>query len=272
MHDVFFFTDIHGMGCLYDTVMNYCLKEDPECMIIFGGDACDRGPDGYRIMKELLANPQVTYLKGNHEDMFVQAARSIIAHDDDMTMLKIPAVYNVIYNGGWPTLKAWLEDGKPIDIINKIDDLPYCCTFENIDFCHAGGQYKVFTRIKEAAYNDEYINKNDETHVLWDRNCIGIAWAPDRICVHGHTPTTYLPAKYYCADKSLANAHPCAYTGKLDDRLTGRKIDMDTGACASGRAYVLNCLTLQAIGFQDMEFMQDEIRNHDVKQIEVIQF
>ena len=46
MHDVFFFTDIHGMGCLYDTIMNYCLKEDPECMIIFGGDACDRGPDG----------------------------------------------------------------------------------------------------------------------------------------------------------------------------------------------------------------------------------
>lgn len=74
MHDIFYFTDIHGMYDLYRAIMDYCNEQDPEAMIIFGGDACDRGKDGYKIMKELLDNPQVLYLKGNHEDLFVHAA------------------------------------------------------------------------------------------------------------------------------------------------------------------------------------------------------
>ena len=42
MHDVFYFTDIHGQLDLFQTMRDWCLKQDPECMIIFGGDACDR--------------------------------------------------------------------------------------------------------------------------------------------------------------------------------------------------------------------------------------
>ncbi len=77
MHDIFFFTDIHGMYDLYRAIMNYCNEQDPEAMIIFGGDACDRGRHGYKIMKELLDNPYVVYLRGNHEEMFCNAAREI---------------------------------------------------------------------------------------------------------------------------------------------------------------------------------------------------
>ena len=50
MHDIFFFTDIHGMYDLYRAIMDFCNEQDPEAMIIFGGDACDRGKDGYKIM------------------------------------------------------------------------------------------------------------------------------------------------------------------------------------------------------------------------------
>ena len=77
MHDIFFFTDIHGMYDLYRAIMDFCNEQDSEATIIFGGDACDRGRDGYKIMKELLANPRVVYLKGNHEDLFVKAAYEI---------------------------------------------------------------------------------------------------------------------------------------------------------------------------------------------------
>ena len=108
--------------------------------------------------------------------------------------------------------------------------------------------------------------------ILWDRNWLGFGWIPERICIFGHTPTTYLPVKYYGQDKSIANAHPCKYTGLIDERLNGYKIDMDTATAFSGKLYVLHCLTMQAQGFYDKDFGKDENRCHEIEKIEVIKF
>ena len=67
-------SDIHGMSDLFDKAMNYLEEDNEPYQLIYLGDACDRGPDGYRIMKQLLRNPNVIYLKGNHEDLFVKSA------------------------------------------------------------------------------------------------------------------------------------------------------------------------------------------------------
>ena len=45
-------SDIHGMGGLWEQVKEELEQE--ETTLIFLGDACDRGPDGYKIMKEML--------------------------------------------------------------------------------------------------------------------------------------------------------------------------------------------------------------------------
>ena len=64
------FSDIHGNRKLFDAIKNF-IKEDDT--IYFLGDACDRGPDGWEIIKEILADERFIYLKGNHEDMLVKA-------------------------------------------------------------------------------------------------------------------------------------------------------------------------------------------------------
>lgn len=287
MHDVFYFTDIHGCYHLFQAVMDFCMKQDPECMIIFGGDACDRGKDGYRIMKELLNNPQVLYLKGNHEDMFVHAAWELeynyklpldathiwkflydVAYDE----IPLAGVKHSLINGGLDTLFDWMMDGMPLHFVDKIQHLPLTFSIDKLDFCHAGGDYKIFKRVADDEYNVEIPDKDDMTHVLWDRVCLGLGWKTGRTCIFGHTPTPHLAAKYYGRDKSTKNVHPCAYIAALDDKRVGRKIDMDTGAFASGKLYVLNCLTMQAYGFKDTDFENKEIRNHDIEQFEVIQF
>ena len=288
MRDIFYFTDVHGCYDLYRAAMDYCLEQDSECIVIFGGDAIDRGPDGYKIMKELLANPQVIYLKGNHEDMFVKAAQFVLNHyhgalDGDSIFDFIyececgetDYAYDVklyIYNGGYQTLNDWMLDGMPVDVINRVEELPITFSYEDMDFCHAGGNYKAFQRAYRDEYDGQYVNKDDFMILVWDRNYLGQGWAPDRTCIFGHTPTPYLAAKYYGQDKSLSNVHPCAYNATLDDKWTGRKIDMDTGAVASGKLYVLNILTMQAQGLYDRELERDEKRNHEIEKIEVIQF
>ena len=63
-------TDLHGNYMLWEQIKNF-LKEDDT--LIFLGDAVDRGDRGFEIFMEMLDNPQVVFLKGNHEDMMYEA-------------------------------------------------------------------------------------------------------------------------------------------------------------------------------------------------------
>ena len=62
------FSDLHGNYNLWTKIKNYYAPDD---VLIFLGDACDRGPDGIKIMLEMLSDKRIIYLKGNHEDMFL---------------------------------------------------------------------------------------------------------------------------------------------------------------------------------------------------------
>ena len=283
MHDVFYFTDIHGQSWLYNEVMKLCTS-DPEATIIFGGDAADRGPHGYPIMKNLLDNPQVVYLKGNHEELFVNAAKEIlndysfndklrhsihnIKTKDDAEDVILDVQYthqkNVslhILNGGMPTLIDWLLNGAPTDIIDRINKLPICFSYENYDFCHAGGGFAAFTDVETA----EYYGRTPEDYAartcLWDRNCFNLGWAHNRICVHGHTPTCYLNIPNNRIHE-IEDCRPIAWVGKNSAKYDGCKIDMDTGTIYSGKIYVLNVLTDEVYGFFDKDYEHPEKEAH----------
>lgn len=272
MHDVYFFTDTHGSLNLFHTIMNYCKSQDPESIIIFGGDAADRGEDGYQIIKELLDNPYVIYLYGNHEDLFVQAADAIIgnyakddesyaylhscnkeqAHDIIKKMSSNEYVQLHLANGGESTLISWLLDNANEEIIDIIRNLPRTLSYGFMDFCHAGGVYNTFKRVADAEYENQLIPYIDEETTIWDRNMLPIGWESNRVCIFGHTPTILLPNGIYGRDKSEKNIHPCAWQDRMGakDKRSGWKIDMDTGMVWTGRAFVLNCLTMKVYGFE----------------------
>lgn len=192
-------SDIHGMGSLFDEVMAF-LNEQDEYQLIFLGDACDRGPDGYRIMKALLENPNVIYLKGNHEDLFVKAAyeAKALALDENISIQKLVEQYGSTYelmmfggwdtrlylqNGGQPTFKAWVEDGAKMSFVSQIAKLPvYHCLNDKIDMFHAGS----------TSYSLETMNEHE---MLWDREHFDCKWLygeGDRLLIHGHTPVKYI--------------------------------------------------------------------------------
>lgn len=273
-------TDVHGYYDLYKAAIDYCNKQDPEYSLIFLGDACDRGPDGYKIMRELLDNPQVVYLKGNHEDMFVKAARFIL-NDLKKSLSREEAkrylyslnahdycyqVQESLYNGGLPTLIDWIVDGMPNEFITRISKLPLTFSLDTIDFCHAGARPDIFARVAQDEYDGEIPDMDDEEMILWDRNFIHSGWVSDKLCVFGHTPTSYILGK---KDKE---ARPCKFIGNINKQFHGGKIAMDVGTAHSGKLYVLNCLTLKAVGFKDLDFKNNDVKNHNVEQIEEIDF
>ena len=276
MHNIFCFSDIHGQKLLYDSIIKYCYEQDPECSIIFLGDACDRGPNGYQIIKELLDNPQVIYLKGNHEDLFVQAAYQIkdkfsfknpteeqVNNTLKSTLMfeyKYEKIQLALINGAMDTLTDWIMDGMPMDFVEKIDNLPYTFSYEHYDFCHAGGVYPTFERVSECEYYQKPIDKNDAKSLLWDRNSFSYGWAPGRTLIHGHTPTQEL-LKFL--GKLNLTVKPYKYCGIFDPHYTGDKIDIDTGVAFTNKIYVLNILTSKAQGF--------ELKRNQVRKIKEIQ-
>lgn len=267
MHDIFYFTDVHGQLDLFQTMRDWCYKQDPECSIIYGGDACDRGDFGYDIMEAILDDPQIVYLKGNHEDMFVKAAQAILEEIPEyankrLTLTQAQDVlehmvfsdHNVnlhIYNGGNPTLISWMTEGCSTDFVDKIDKLPLTFSGEVCDFSHAGGSYKAWREANNAEYEGVKPNPFAAKDMLWDRDKLALGWKENRILIHGHTPTCLLPTRIAVSEEEI---RPVAWQGWTSkEYYPGWRIDMDTGMTWTGRGYVLNCLTMEVFGFWDRD-------------------
>ena len=74
--------DIHGCRAELDRLLDMIDADDAarpeaETMLVFLGDLVDRGPDSAGVVERLLAlsatRPGVRFLKGNHEELFLQA-------------------------------------------------------------------------------------------------------------------------------------------------------------------------------------------------------
>jgi serine/threonine protein phosphatase 1 len=235
------FSDLHGQGKLWEQIKNFKAK-DPSIGLVYLGDACDRGPDGYKIMKEMLADDDILYIKGNHEDMFVKAAKALYKQGARVGEAR-DIIYDAYYdedvnlhlnNGGFSTLMTWVEDGMPMGIINELETLPTLCKVTNnegvkLTFSHAG-------------FREEDIN-NKEEHV-WSRDHFSRKWK-DGIMIHGHTPVMSSHMRFFTEqsrEEAYTNPMPQWYA---DDT----KLDIDTGCFSTNVIYLVNTDTMEMIKF-----------------------
>ena len=65
-------SDIHGNTERFDSVMQK-IQLQPEDTLYVLGDVIDRYPDGIRLLRKLMAMPNVRMLLGNHEFMMLDA-------------------------------------------------------------------------------------------------------------------------------------------------------------------------------------------------------
>lgn len=192
MSKVFCITDIHGNLTMFEHMRRFMITKDPDFKCYVLGDMIDRGPHGYQIMKILLGDPEhFIYLKGDHEELFVDAARAVqqIMREEMWSYKDVKKNFNYIasdpdvflwcQNGGKPTLKDWIDDGCRASIVNLIDKLPTFASYYNVDLCHAG------------CSQDGWM-WGDEVEMRWTRDHFDEEWFENRILIHGHTPVKYM--------------------------------------------------------------------------------
>lgn len=221
--------DLHGCYNLYEKIKQYIQPED---MVYFLGDAIDRGPDSWKLMKAILNDPQFDYLMGNHEHMFVSLLEN---YEKRLSKLLIGGVeqcsyYRLVsYNGGADTVKSWVEEGEDFKWKELLGQLPLRRYYTNkkgqqIILCHAG-----FTPGDE---NEDLLWDRDHFYVDWDEKNY-----PDVYVIHGHTPW------YYINHESEENPHMITYAN-------GHKMDIDCGSFFTETTCLLDLDTFEPIYFK----------------------
>lgn len=221
MNKTYAFTDLHGMYPLWEQIKNFCDETDK---LIFLGDACDRGDDGLKIIKELLQDKRVTYIKGNHEDFLEDIGADVAGgHYGNTPLWRM--------NGGFQTLQDFekLSEDSQLWYIRKIAKLPLIESYINkkgqtILLSHAG-----YTPTLEPT-------GKDITDYLWDREHILSDWWPseneykETYIVHGHTPIQSLRRRLHSTYQSFTQdgmIGPITYC-------QGHKIDLDVASFDTG--------------------------------------
>lgn len=184
----FAISDIHGCLKTLRALVEQQLQFTQQDHLYLLGDYVDRGPDSKGVLDYIMdlqaGGYQVHCLKGNHEEMMVQAVRD---------SSEIPMW---LYNGGQEALASFGVDEPgqiPARYLRFIDKLP--CYFEVDEYIlvHAGLNF-VGDEKKEdkSGFLWKMHNPLQDTHaMLWIRwwyDDIDWNWMKDRVVIHGHTP------------------------------------------------------------------------------------
>lgn len=221
MNKTYAFSDIHGMYDLWSQIRDYCDDTD---IIYFLGDAADRGDNGVKILDELLSDPRVIFLKGNHEDMFTICVPEFEVGD-----------YSNLYwwggNGGQPTLKelTFKTSEEVKELVSKLKQLPTSMWYDSpcghrVFLSHAGTDLRFTEK--------ELIMMGRPDPYIWDRKHFH---SPKSVNmeniyqVHGHTPTILL-AEELGLSQEVAVLRYC----------DGHKIDIDLGSFNTGVAALID--------------------------------
>ena len=232
-------SDIHGCMWAWNAIKNFLKPEDK---LYFLGDSADRGNDGWQIMKELLADPRVIYIRGNHEDLLLDAVGNCQPETFNADDFHWDNAMNTWFlNGGEPTYNAYLKDTERFTVIHQLKNLPFIVCYHNTN------DEDVY--LTHAGCNVHDINDLTEEEAVWDRHHYLInRWdgSYNEMIVHGHTPIPLMVeqqdaiAAYYSNDDTPRDCdddmiEPGAYW-----YAGGHKVNIDCGCVFTDTIVLLN--------------------------------
>lgn len=234
---IYALSDLHGELNIWNQIKNFLQEDD---VLVFLGDAVDRGPQPIKLLQELLNDDRVVFCTGNHEQLLIDT------YEDRHTKKPSPLYFK---DGGKVTWDAFqkLSDETQEKLIETLKELPFEAYYinikgETIHLSHSG--YTPSSRINRKTETkwEQYLrcveNRKHIEDIGWDWN----KKENDIIVVHGHTPTGVLDVNY---------------CGKVLKYCYGHKINIDTGATFCGVAALLNLDTLEPIYFYKEYFDLD---------------
>jgi calcineurin-like phosphoesterase family protein len=220
-------SDIHGVYPIFEQIKKF-LKPEDKCYVL--GDCADRASEGWKIIQEVIKDNRFIYLKGNHEQLLIDAADQYNLYGDYYS----EDYYVLCSNGGEQTFLNWTYTPYRNEWLYKLKELPTQAKYIN-----TSGKEILLSHAGYTPGKNEYEWDED---LLWDRKHFTDEWDeekyPNSIIVHGHTPTLYVDAELKkIRDKRI---EPGAYWYCND-----HKVCIDNGTFATGYSTLLDLDTFE---------------------------
>ena len=183
--------------------------------LIILGDVIDRGPDGIKLLKWIMKEPNVELILGNHEDMMLDC--DFILDTDDVSAAELGYAELIKYdrwlsNGGEDTVEG-LKELTPTERREIFDYLSDLDMYKTVGI---GSRKFVLVHGGLGNYSGEReLFDYSSRELLWERPALSDNYSFDFITVFGHTPTLF---------------YSRIYRGRMIKTATW--IDIDTGAAA----------------------------------------
>ena len=225
-------SDLHGQYKKYRAMLEEIQFKSTDTLYVLG-DVIDRGPDGCKILLDMISRANVIPLLGNHELSASICLPFLMKEVTEQSLealdsTQLAALNDWLLNGGGATLRELkqLHQWEREEILEYIQEMELYAevTAGSRDFVlvHAG---------LDRFFPKKPLDKYELQDFLFGRPGLNATFFEDKYLVHGHTPTRLL----------LQEA------GELpEDKIVcrGKKISMDCGAAFGGR---LGCLCLDTM-------------------------
>lgn len=186
---IYVMSDIHGNGPKFESVMKQINLQTDDTLYILG-DVIDRHLDGIKILRKLMAMPNVKMLLGNHEHMMLEALTVSYNMKDRCDSHRYYRNLRLWYNNGGDETHSSLKHLRKTiraEIFDYLQSLPI-----NFDIEVNGNKYKLAHAAPVDMYNlygRRY--KSEKEFSVWYRLDGTEVPLGDYTLIFGHTPTEY---------------------------------------------------------------------------------
>ena len=218
-------SDIHGCYDKYKKLLEKLdLKEDDRLYIL--GDVVDRGPDGPKILLDIMSRKNVTFLLGNHDESAYLILENVLDEDGELALPQAEdALEAWLWDGGEPTRDQFYQELTERDrrrVLRTIKNAPQYALLEI-----GGKKYLLAHSIPEIEVFKAQggIQGLDRMDFTFNETDYDICYDPEVVMVSGHSPTGLIDR---------------AYAGRILRRNNHIAID-----CGAVFGYPLGCICLE---------------------------
>lgn len=221
-------SDLHGCKAEFDQMLSTIEYRKEYDTLWIDGDICDRGNESVALMQEIMEDPSMHMIFGNHDIWFQRYTQELIdaKHKNDSVNMNDDLLCWLHYNGGYKTADEFMDLSFP-----ECYDMKLYLDSNRILYQQLTVKQRKFL-IMHAGLADEYLRPDvhlsevPEQVAVWSH--IGIDDNPfiDTTMIVGHIPT------FLYGDQ---------YEGKIIHGKNDTIYHIDCG-CVYGRS--LGCLRL----------------------------
>ena len=186
-------SDIHGHYDKWRALLT-ALDLRPDDTLYVLGDMIDRGPDGVKVLQDMMLRPNVIPILGNHEMTAAVGIPTLLKEITDESLAElnetdVAVLSDWLRNGGGPTLRGL----RSIPPEERQDLLEYLHDMELYAEVEAGGRDFVLIHAAPERFDpDKPLEDYEPQELLFGRPDPSAEFWPDKYLVYGHTPTRLL--------------------------------------------------------------------------------